>query len=53
MSRPERVAEIKAEHTHRLTAEMDRRPNKRLLDVFDELVAGNEFEEKGCLICEL
>lgn len=53
LSRPERVADIKTEHAHRLAMELDRRPNKRLVEIYEELVAGNEFEEKGCLICEL
>lgn len=53
LSRPERVARIKSEHANRVAAELERRPNKRLAEVFDELAQGDSFDERACLICEL
>jgi len=52
LSQPERVAQIKAAHSHRIALEQSRRPNRRLVDVLDGLLSDCDYE-RACLICEL
>lgn len=52
LSRPERVAQIKAEHKKRMASYAARRPNRRLADIFEETVEDYSYE-RACLICSL
>jgi len=52
LSRPERVAEIKANHTRLVKLERKSRPNRPLVEVLTD-VLDDEEAEAGCLICHL
>jgi hypothetical protein len=52
LSRPERVAQIKAEHARRVAVEQERRPNRPLVDVLDGMLVDWDYE-RPCLICDL
>lgn len=51
LSRPERVAEIKADHARRAQLEASRRQNLPLVEIFDDLM--EDPFERACLICDL
>ena len=51
LSRPERIAQIKFEHAHRMTSDAERLRDRPLVEIFDDLM--NETMERPCLICEL
>ena len=51
LSRPERVAQIKADHARRIAYEAERRPDMPLIEVFDDLMS--DTWEESCLICAL
>ncbi len=50
LSRPERVAQIKAEATAALAAKRSERPNQRLVQIFTD-VLDDEDDEEPCLAC--
>lgn len=52
LQRPERIAEIKANHEAQLQREKTRRPNQRLLDVFGS-VLDDEDDAEPCVVCSL
>ncbi|HHX45360.1 MAG TPA: phosphoadenosine phosphosulfate reductase family protein [Chloroflexi bacterium] len=52
LARPERVAEIKAEHEQRMALERLRIPDRPLFSLFTETVEAWQTE-RGCPICEL
>ncbi len=51
LARPERVAQIKQDHARSMGAEASRSPNRRLMEVFEDLT--EDTWEKACLICNL
>ena len=54
LAKPERVAEIKAEHARRMERQRDRDrlPNRPLLDIFADVIEGSEWDT-ACTICRL
>ena len=50
LSRPERVAEIKARHQRALESTQKRRVNLPLVEVFDELLE-DEDDDQPCFFC--
>lgn len=52
LSRPERVAEIKANHERLVKIERSSRPNRPLVEVLTD-VLDDEEDEAGCAICHL
>jgi 3'-phosphoadenosine 5'-phosphosulfate sulfotransferase (PAPS reductase)/FAD synthetase len=52
LSRPERIARIKADHATRVAVEESTRPNRRLVEVLDESLSDSDYE-RACLICDL
>jgi 3'-phosphoadenosine 5'-phosphosulfate sulfotransferase (PAPS reductase)/FAD synthetase len=52
LSKPERVAEIKANHERLIKIERQSRPNRPLVEVFSD-VLDDEEDEAGCTICHL
>lgn len=53
LTKPERVAQIKREHERRLAVATASRPNKRLVEVFSDLIEEDSEGERACLVCEL
>lgn len=51
LSRPERVAQIKRDYALSLAAEVERAPNRRLVEIVDSVM--EDDWERACLICEL
>lgn len=49
---PERMADIQAKHEAEMNRENRRAPNRRLIDVLED-VLDDEDDEKPCLICQL
>ena len=52
LERPERVAEIKTKHLLALEKEKSRRSNRRLIDIFEQVV-DDELDDDPCLACTL
>lgn len=52
LRQPERVAEIKLEHSQRMALEQQRLRNRPLIDIFSDTVEGWQTE-LGCTICEV
>lgn len=52
LEQPERIAQIRAQHTIRLETERKRRPNRALIDLLGDAFDA-EDDEQGCDICHL
>lgn len=52
ISKPERVAEIKANHEKSLLREKKTRPNRPLVEIFSD-VLDDEDDDQGCNICHI
>lgn len=53
LSRPERVAQIKADHLSRIATQKNKAPSKSLVEIFSDVLDGYGGEEGSCLFCEL
>lgn len=49
---PSRIAEIELEHKCRMKAAESKKPNKRLVELFSDVIEEDEYD-RACLICDL